>query len=59
MRKQMACFCRDEEGATAIEYGLIAALVSLATFGGIIAMANSINQMLNYVSSDVSNAVTP
>jgi len=59
MRKQMTNFSRDEEGATAIEYGLIAALVSLAAFGAIIGLANSINQLFNYVSSDVNNAVTP
>lgn len=27
-------FCTDEGGATAIEYGLIAALISVASIGG-------------------------
>ena len=29
MKKPIRCFSRDESGATAIEYGLIAALISV------------------------------
>ena len=34
MTKIFARFAQDESGATAIEYGLIAALISLAVIGG-------------------------
>jgi len=34
-------FLRDESGATAIEYGLIAALVCLAAVGSLTAFADS------------------
>jgi pilus assembly protein Flp/PilA len=35
MRVRLQQFASDESGATAIEYGLIAALISLAIIGGV------------------------
>ena len=48
---------KDESGATAIEYGLIAALVSVAAIGALTAMGNSLNQMFTTVSTALSAAV--
>ncbi len=48
---------KDESGATAIEYGLIAALVSVAAIGALTAMGNSLNQMFTTVSGALSSAV--
>jgi pilus assembly protein Flp/PilA len=45
-----------EDGATAIEYGLIAALVSVAAIGALTAMGNSLGTMFNTVSSALSSA---
>ncbi len=53
---KMIAFVRDEDGATAIEYGLIAALVSVAAIGALPAMGNSLSTMFNTVSSALSNA---
>jgi pilus assembly protein Flp/PilA len=53
---KMIAFVRDEDGATAIEYGLIAALVSVAAIGALTAMGNSLSTMFNTVSSSLSNA---
>ena len=50
-------FRKAESGATAIEYGLIAALVSVAAIGALTAMGNSLNQMFTTVSSALSAAV--
>ena len=36
-------FLRDEDGAAAIEYGLIAALIAVAIIGGSIALGGSLN----------------
>ena len=41
---------KDESGATAIEYGLIAALVSVAAIGALTAMGDSLNTMFEAVS---------
>lgn len=47
---------RDEKGATAIEYGLIAGLIVLAIVGGMKAFANEAITMWNLISDEVQNA---
>ncbi len=48
---------KDESGATAIEYGLIAALVSVAAIGALTAMGGSLNTMFQTVSDSLTIAV--
>ena len=48
---------KDESGATAIEYGLIAALVSVAAIAALTAMGGSLNSMFEAVSGALSNAI--
>lgn len=50
---------KDESGATAIEYGLIAALVSVAAIGALTAMGGSLNTMFTAVSTALNTAVGP
>jgi pilus assembly protein Flp/PilA len=47
----------DESGATAIEYGLIAALVSVAAIGALEAMGDSLDGMFSSVSTKLDDAV--
>ena len=56
MFKAIRSFAKDESGATAIEYGLIAALVSVAAIGALTAMGTSLSGMFNTVSSSLSAA---
>ncbi len=56
MLARMIRFIKDEDGATAIEYGLIAALVSVAAIGALTAMGGSLGTMFNTVSSALSGA---
>ena len=56
MIAKMIAFVGDEDGATAIEYGLIAALVSVAAIGALTAMGGSLGTMFNTVSSELSTA---
>lgn len=49
-------FCADESGATAIEYGLIAALVSVAAIGALTAMGGSLEKIFTFVSDTLSKA---
>ncbi len=56
MFAKMIGFLRDEDGATAIEYGLIAALVSVAAIGALTAMGDSLSTMFKSVSSALSGA---
>ena len=48
--------CRDESGATAIEYGLIVACIFLAIVGGLSAFATNENVMYTKISTAVTGA---
>ncbi len=52
-------FLKDDSGATAIEYGLIAALVSVAAIGALSAMGDSLVTIFEEVSSELDGAITP
>jgi len=45
----LSWFAEDEEGAAAIEYGLIASLVSVAAVAALGLMGASLEQLLNLV----------
>jgi pilus assembly protein Flp/PilA len=49
-------FVRNNKGATAIEYGLIAALVAVAAIGGMSALGTSIGSTFNNVSDELDAA---
>ncbi|HEV7372390.1 Flp family type IVb pilin [Arenibaculum sp.] len=51
-------FVSDESGATAIEYGLIAALVSVAAIVALNSMGGSLRSMFTTVSTQL-NSATP
>lgn len=51
-------FVKSEKGATAIEYGLIAALVSVAAITALSAMGDSLEQIFNFVSTTLSSAAS-
>jgi pilus assembly protein Flp/PilA len=53
MKNLIARFVKDESGATAIEYGLIAAGISLA----IIAVVNGLGSNLNTKFSSINNSL--
>jgi pilus assembly protein Flp/PilA len=50
-------FVQDESGATAIEYGLIAALVSVAAIAALQSLGTSLNSMFSRVSSTLDSAI--
>jgi len=47
---------KDESGATAIEYGLIAALVSVAAISALTAMGSSLDSLFTTVSNTLEDA---
>ena len=47
---------KNEEGATAIEYGLIAALIAVAAIGAMQGIGGSLNNTFTNVSSTLNNA---
>jgi pilus assembly protein Flp/PilA len=56
MTKLVSRFLKDESGATAIEYGLIAALISVALITGATALGSKLNIMFNNLSVTMDQA---
>ena len=52
--KLVARFVKNESGATAIEYGLIAALISVAIIGGASALGTNVGSTFNNIASNAS-----
>ena len=50
-------FLADEGGATAIEYGLIAALMAVACIGGMSALGGGSGGAWNNMATKISNAM--
>ena len=46
-------FFRDERGATAIEYGLIAALIAVVLIGGLTLVGGDLNNMFSTISTKI------
>lgn len=59
MNTLFAKFIKDESGATAIEYGLIAALIALAVIGGASALGTQVGDTFNDVAEAMKNAPAP
>jgi pilus assembly protein Flp/PilA len=54
--KFLAKLRRNEEGATAIEYGLIAALIAVAAIAAMQGMGSQLTSTFNKTSSTLSTA---
>ena len=54
MKKFLVTFIRDELGATAIEYGLIASLIGVAIIAGVQALGTNLSGTFAKVSGNLS-----
>lgn len=57
MPNTLSNIVNDESGATAIEYGLIAALVSVAAILALSAMGDALRTLFERVSTELNTAV--
>ena len=51
-------FAEDEAGATAIEYGLIAALIAVAILGALSAIGTSLISLFEFINSTLQGALS-
>lgn len=56
--KILKLFIRSESGATAIEYGLIAALIGVAIIVGITNTGDATTEMYQYIETSIINSNT-
>jgi pilus assembly protein Flp/PilA len=56
MSKLFVRFVNDESGATAIEYGLIAALIALAIITGATTLGNALNDKFTSIATTLTGA---
>ena len=57
MKKLLQRFHDDESGATAIEYGLIAALIALAIVTGASMLGNTLNDQFKGISEQLEGTL--
>lgn len=57
--KFLAKLRRNEKGATAIEYGLIAAIVSVGIIAALKSVKDGLNTTFNSVAGDLSGTAAP
>ena len=58
MRRFLARFLRDDDGATAVEYGLLLVLITLAIIGSVTLFGETFNGMAQRIA-DTLAARTP
>ena len=50
VRRRVGGYARDEDGATAIEYGLIAALIAISLIGALTALSDTMSDNFSKVA---------
>lgn len=53
MKSLVTRFAKNESGATAIEYGLIAALIGVAIIGAATALGTTLSTLFNTISNSL------
>ena len=56
MKKLLIKFFKDEDGVTAIEYGLIAALIAVVIITAVTLVGNSLDNTFNYIGGQIDTA---
>jgi len=51
--RQISNFFRDEEGATAVEYGLLAALIASAIIASVTLLGGNVSAIFNKVANSI------
>ncbi len=57
MRQRIQSFCETDDGATVIEYAMLASLVAIGAFASIVNLGDVLDALFGLVASGVSNAI--
>ena len=58
MIKKLMQFLKDEDGVTAVEYAVMAALIALIVIGGAAYLGNQVNDTFNTIGDKVPGNTT-
>lgn len=58
MSTMFSRFVKEEDGATAIEYGLLAALISVVIIGAVRALGTNVSSQFNQIATTVGGATS-
>jgi pilus assembly protein Flp/PilA len=53
VRGSVVAFCKDEEGATAAEYGIIASLIAVVIIGAVKLLGGNLTNMFNGLAAQI------
>ncbi|EFO33154.1 Flp/Fap pilin component [Roseibium sp. TrichSKD4] len=56
MKNVFARFAKDESGATAIEYGLIAGLIAVVIIGTVTTLGTTLNGIFETINTDLTTS---
>jgi pilus assembly protein Flp/PilA len=59
MKSLLSRFKKNESGATAIEYGLIAALISVVIIGAVTLVGSNLSATFNTIQTKLAGTSTP
>jgi pilus assembly protein Flp/PilA len=59
MKNLLFRFARDESGVTAIEYGLIAALIAVVIIVAVTTVGTDLSKVFNTVGNSLNTAIAP
>ncbi len=57
MRRQFQSFYDIDDGATVIEYAILASLVAIGAFAAIVGLGDALETLFGVVASGVNNAI--
>ncbi len=57
MRQQIESFCEIDDGATVIEYAILASLVAVGAFAAIVGLGDALETLFAVVEMGVNNAI--
>lgn len=57
MQQQILIFCELDDGATAIEYAMVASMVAIAAFAAIVNLGDTLQALFGVVANGVNNAI--
>jgi pilus assembly protein Flp/PilA len=59
MRTLLSRFAQDESGVTAIEYGLIAALIAVVIISAVTVVGSDLSTVFSFVGTSLNTAIAP